>query len=141
MKWTLVTLLLACTLVACASNNVITADAPEMPLSDVKVQELLVPVTGSVRVIFRRDTFGPAHALYSLGVFVDGRHIANIGSGEKLTIYLPPGRHIFGVGRRFDDAVPEREIAVTISDQYQPILRLGLVAAGWGGWKITEASY
>lgn len=91
-------------------------------------------------MVFKRDTFGPLHAAYTIGVYVDGRHVANIGSGEKLTIHLPPGRHVFGVGSRADDGGPQREIAVNISDQYHPVLRLSLVAVGYGGWKITEAS-
>ncbi|GJH04626.1 hypothetical protein [Paraburkholderia terrae] len=140
MKKTLCASLVALTLVACASTNVSTADAPEIPNDHVIDKSLTNVSAGTLPVTFKRDTFGPAHALYRVKVFVDGRAVANIGSGEKLTTHLPAGRHVFGVGRS-NSSVPEREIAVTVSEQYQPVLRLSLVADGWGGWKITESSF
>ncbi len=122
----------------CASTNVITDTAAPVPADRIYATALSEATPGTVPVVFKRDTF-PGH-YYLMSVFVDGKQVARIGSGEKLVVNLAPGRYVFGVAATSVDNAPDREIAVTVTEQYHPILRLSLVAVGWGGWKITEAS-
>lgn len=134
----LVGLLTAAVIAGCASSNVSTETAPPVPQDRIFASALTEWHEGTVPVVFKRDTF-PGH-WYLISVFVNGQQVARIGNGEKLVINLPPGRYVFGVAPRYNEGVPDREIAVTVTEQYHPVLRLSLVAVGYGGWKITESS-
>jgi hypothetical protein len=78
--------------------------------------------------------------VYRLPVYADGKRIATIGNGEVLTVYLPKGRRIIGVGKANQDR-PDAEVGVDVSEGTQTFVHLTLSAWGWGGWDISQSSY
>lgn len=91
-----------------------------------------------VVTVERGKWLGAAHAPMTL--FVDGEPTAVVYGGQAINLHLPDGRHIIGVRMNAQAGErPEREIAVDVSAESQPILRAGPVAAGYGGWGIKVA--
>jgi hypothetical protein len=94
--------------------------------------------SGAGAVTFKRDSW-PMHA-YRLPIYADGKRIATIGNGEVLTVYLPVGRRLVGVGKANQDH-PDAEVAADVSEAKESFVHLTLSAWGWGGWDIAQSSY
>ena len=90
-------LVAALSLCSCATKQLDTSTAPSVPSARVYVPELLVPSTGKVALTIARDT-GFIGGGCIMAVYLDGRVVAGISHGEKVTLNIAPGRHILGSG-------------------------------------------
>ncbi|MFM0631529.1 hypothetical protein [Paraburkholderia xenovorans] len=90
-------------------------------------------------MVFERDTMH-GH-VYNIGAYIDGMCVANIGDGEALTVDLPERYHRFGVGQRNGKGALASEIDGSVMPNERLVMRLCLVALGYGGWKITQTGY
>jgi hypothetical protein len=89
-------LITAAVLAGCASTPMTADQAVSVPVERVLDRSLLVAQPGHGRVtVLREKDFGGA--ICDNRVFVDARPVADLRTGEKLVIYLPPGDHIFGL--------------------------------------------
>jgi hypothetical protein len=112
--------------------------APKVAADSILDATLTSPHDGAGEVTIKRDSW-PLHA-YKLGVYSDGTRIAEIGNGEVLTVYLPLGRRLIGVGQS-SAGKPESEIPVEVQQSKESFVHLTLSAWGWGGWNIAQSSY
>jgi len=79
----------------CATTPTPTALARDVPLSRVFQQSLLKASSEGGQVIVKRDEGLSASACNSQ-IFVNGRLLAEISTGEKVVFYLPEGEHMLG---------------------------------------------
>ena len=88
-------LLLSIPLAGCASTQIATNLASNVPVNRIFNGLYLVrkPETGTV--IVKRDSIWQC-PLVSVRIFVDSLPVADLRSEEKITMYLPEGKHIFG---------------------------------------------
>lgn len=82
-------------LAGCASGPVPTAKAKPAPAPQIFAPaSMLKPCAGCGIVIVKRD----AHTMMAVGskehTFLDGKKIADLWPGEKITLYLPPAHYV-----------------------------------------------
>jgi hypothetical protein len=82
-------------LAGCATTPVTTAEAKVVPASRILASEYLVRQPGSCLVIIKRDA-GIGGSACSSRVSVDGHPVADVASGEKISLYVSAGDHIIG---------------------------------------------
>src|SRR5713226_210460 len=82
---------------ACVTTPIDTTNAPNIPESRIYVQELLTPDTNRVELLVARDA-GTLGSACAFAVYLDGQLVSAIRQGEKLTLYISPGRHVLGAG-------------------------------------------
>jgi len=83
-------------LLGCNTQPVTTQDA--RPVADAKVQatDLTEPREGLVQVVVKRDT-GFIGGMCDMQVLLDGRPVALLATGQRVTIYLKPGAYVLAV--------------------------------------------
>jgi hypothetical protein len=79
----------------CATTPVSTASAQEVPRSQVLNTSFLDQREGFGQVIVKRDQGFSGSACRSR-VFANGTAVAEIGTGEKITFFLPEGDQMLG---------------------------------------------
>lgn len=84
----------------CANTPISDAEATMVPAERVIEKSMLIsqPGTGKVTVKRERDFGGSACANR---VFVDAKPIADLRTGEKVVVFLPPGDYVFGASPGF----------------------------------------
>ncbi|EMG7933566.1 hypothetical protein [Enterobacter hormaechei] len=79
----------------CATKPISTEQAKEVPAQRLIDPSFTTNRDGSGQVIIKRDG-GLRGSLCSVRVFADSKPIADLESGEKVTLFLNPGDHVFG---------------------------------------------
>ena len=88
-------LLLSMSLTGCASTQIATNLAPDVPVNRILNAVYLVQKPDTGAVIVKRDSIWQCPRV-SVRVFVDSLPVADLRSEEKITMYLPEGKHILG---------------------------------------------
>lgn len=92
-----VALLIGCAslLAACASSPVPTAQAKPVPSDRVFAPAVwLTPCSDCGRLVIKRDGGTMIGAGSSEHALLNGKKIADLWPGEKLTLHLPPGHYV-----------------------------------------------
>lgn len=79
----------------CATEVVSTRDASSVPGDRILAPAMLRPMSGAASLILKRDS-GMNNAACNFRLFVNGKPFADIGTSEKVQIFVPPGEHILG---------------------------------------------
>jgi len=80
----------------CATTPTPTSEAKPVPIDRILNGALARPSTGAVPVTIKRDT-GFMGSACAARVFVNGAAVAELHTGELVTVYLQPGDYGFGV--------------------------------------------
>ena len=80
----------------CATTPVSSQTAERVPVERVFDQARTNPSAGTHELIVTRDR-GMMGVVCATEVYADGNRIANIRTGERVSIYLAVGEHIVGV--------------------------------------------
>lgn len=72
---------------------------------------------------------------YTMRIWVDSVAIADVSNREKLSIYLPPGHHLFAVG---DMKKPGKQWAVEVAPARPVVLVAREAAGGLAGTKLER---
>jgi hypothetical protein len=86
------TIIAALLCAGCATSPIGTSEASDVPEGRIVDSSLLRPAPGSVPVVVKRDS-GMMGAACSTKLYVNGSHIADIRTSEKVTLQLKPGDH------------------------------------------------
>jgi hypothetical protein len=80
---------------ACATEVVTTAQAKPVPPERVLLKDATTPFAGAGGIVVKRDA-----GFYGSGcshhVLLDGRRVAVLEQGEKVTLYVTEGEHVVG---------------------------------------------
>ena len=79
----------------CATSAISTSEAQPVPADRMLSAEYSVNRPDRCLVIVKRDT-GSAGSECTSRLLVDGKPVADLATGEKVTLYLPLGEHIIG---------------------------------------------
>lgn len=79
----------------CATKPISNEQAKEVPAQRLIDPSFTTNRDGSGQVIIKRDG-GLRGSLCSVRVFADSKPIADLEAGEKVTLFLRPGDHVFG---------------------------------------------
>lgn len=88
-------LLLAIPMTGCASTQIATNLATNVPVSRILNSSYLVQKSGTGAVIVKRDSIWQCPGVF-VRIFVDSVPVADLRSKEKVTMYLTEGEHILG---------------------------------------------
>jgi hypothetical protein len=80
---------------ATATSSVRTVEAQPVPAERILSTEHSINRPDCGLIIVKRDT-GSSGAKCTSRLIVDGKPIADLATGEKITLYLPFGEHIIG---------------------------------------------
>lgn len=96
---------------SCSSVPMSTDATPPIASAQVMAPELLTPSPDAFNLIVKRDA-GVVGSPCAAHLFLDGRKVADLGSGEKVSLYLRPGVHIVGtqLGGLCPGGSPEAEV-------------------------------
>src|SRR5690349_6143503 len=92
--WTLVGLA-GVLMSGCATSSISTAEAQPVPAERLLSTEYSINRADRCLVIVKRDT-GSAGSECTSRLVVDGKPVADLATGEKMSLYLPLGEHIIG---------------------------------------------
>jgi hypothetical protein len=123
------TVLLALSLMACATQPVSVYQAPLVPSSRVLAPQWLSQAQYTGSLIIKRDS-GFMGSACTIRVFVDAVPVADLAPSEKVELFLASGEHIVGVTSNGICGGGVSEAAVVISPERQKILR---IASGQSG--------
>ena len=101
-------------LTGCATGPIAISDAVPIPQERISNIEITKSKDGTGSVLFKRDS-GFIGSACVLRLMVDGKPFADIQGGEKIQVYLAPGKHILGAkgtGICFDSHT-ETEVTIT----------------------------
>lgn len=93
MKWAVVAL--AVLLGGCATSPVSPSSADAVPASRVYDQALTTPAPDTAMITITRDR-GMMGAACATELYISGTHVADVRSGEKIVVYVRPGKHVLG---------------------------------------------
>jgi hypothetical protein len=114
---------------ACATTPVPTSAAKNVPLSRVMNSALLERRDGSAQLVIKRDE-GLSASACNTRVFVDGAPVAEIGTGEKITLYLPEGDHMLAAMATGICAGGLVEVKATLAKVKTSTFRIGYGSSG-----------
>jgi hypothetical protein len=77
----------------CATSSVDTAEAQPVPAERILSTEHSINRPDRCLVVVKRDT-GSSGAQCTARLVVDGKPIADLATGEKISLFLPLGQHI-----------------------------------------------
>lgn len=120
----LASLCLLIALTACATHPVATSEAREVP-----ALQFGEPRSGASVLIVKRDR-GLMGAACKVGVYVDGTHVGQLGTSQKLVLYLPPGAHMIGARNGALCGGALAEASVSLSAGSPLIYRIAIGDAG-----------
>jgi len=83
-------------LCGCATIEIQTLDAKPIPNERVYLTELVRKDDALAHIVFKRDSgvFGSGTSLH---LYVNDKKVADIAPGERLDVYLMPGRNILAL--------------------------------------------
>lgn len=120
-RWLVPVLASAWLLAACGTATpVYERTARPVPARYVAAPTLTVPGPGKQEVIVKRDRGLDQAFAMRAHVYVDDRRVADLGNGELLKLYLPPGEYRFGVQVRGGGNAGEGVLDVPATIQQQP---------------------
>jgi hypothetical protein len=76
----------------CATSPIGTSEATDVPEGRIIDASALRPSAGSVPVVVKRDS-GMMGAACGTKLYVNGSHVADLRTSEKVTLQLKPGEH------------------------------------------------
>ena len=79
----------------CATNPISTEQAKEVPTQRLIDTSFTTQKDGGGQVIIKRDD-GLRGSLCTIRAYADSKPIADLKAGEKVTIFLNVGDHVFG---------------------------------------------
>ena len=79
----------------CATSSISTDAAEPVPAERILSTEHSMNRPGTCLVMVKRDT-GSAGSECTSRLLVDGKPVADLATGEKVSLYLPFGEHIIG---------------------------------------------
>jgi len=79
----------------CATSPVSNSDAHDVPDSRMHSHQWLAPAFDTSQLTIKRDS-GMMGAACAVSVFMDGEAIADLRTGEKVSLNIRPGKHLFG---------------------------------------------
>ena len=82
-------------LAGCASSPVPHSETILVPSSRVLAPELLSERQGAAKITIKRDS-GFIGSACTYRVFIDGRPVAQLRTGERVDFFVDPGQHILG---------------------------------------------
>lgn len=82
-------------LVACATSPISTSQAKPVPADRLILSTFSQPGPSTGEVIVKRDS-GIGGSACSSKVFLDAKPVADLLTGEKVTLYLPEGEYLLG---------------------------------------------
>ena len=119
-------------LAGCASSAISVRDAKPVPSDEVYAfQNKPAGESGKITVV--RDT-GAVGSGCDIVVYVDGRRVAKIGTGQRATFYLPPGSPNLGAGLAGSGlcgGAAIRTIAATVQPGKESLYRISGDMAGF----------
>jgi hypothetical protein len=71
-------------------------------------------------------------------IYVDGKPVASLHGGDAINIYMPFGRHILGASAHVKETGPDQQLAVDVTANESPILRMTAANGGYSGVKLTR---
>ncbi|WP_250481201.1 hypothetical protein [Caballeronia sp. GAOx1] len=86
-----------------------------VPVANENILAYQTEEAGSVPVTIKRDTFSIAPPMV---IDIDCKKAVVIGAGEKVTLYLPPGRHVATIGRASDLALKSTALCGTSTVEF-----------------------
>ena len=122
-------LLLSFALFGCASTQIATNLTSIVPMSRILNDVYLVQKPDTGTVIVKRDSIWQCPRV-SVRIFVDSLPVADLRSEEKVTLYLPEGKHIVG-GRPNGICAGELEETIAIVKEHKLLVfRAGFTDKG-----------
>jgi hypothetical protein len=107
----------------CATSPVSTNEAAPVPPERIISDVFLATKPNTGEVIIKRDT-GFGGSACSSRVFVDGSPVADLRTGEKVTLYLPLGDHIIGAEPNGICGGGLSEVSVTVKKESASVFRI-----------------
>ncbi len=95
MKLQLFSVMVIMLLAGCATSPISSGSARDVPPERIFLIEKLAE-EGNSRAIFIRDVGLTGSGVHQ-HLFIDGKKVASLDTGEKIEFILIPGEHIFGV--------------------------------------------
>lgn len=120
---------LALVVAGCATRSVSVADTTPVPASRVLAPRLLQAGPNTGGLILKRDS-GLMGAACRIRVSVDAVPVADLGTSEKVELFLPAGEHVLGATATGICGGGMSETAVVITAGRQKIYR---VSSGQSG--------
>lgn len=81
----------------CATTPISNSEAHDVPDSRIHSRQWLTSAPGTSMLTIKRDS-GFMGSACAIEVFMDGEAIADLRTSEKVTLYVRPGKHLFGGG-------------------------------------------
>lgn len=125
-------------LTACATQPVSTMNADPVPQSRIISTQYTQKAPDKGTLLVKRDS-GWNTSACSVRVFVSGAAVADVRTGEKVYIYLPPGDYNIGARANGICAGGLVETAVTIEQGQTDTLRISYGSSG--EFKISPTSF
>ncbi len=125
-------------LVSCATTPVSNEEAREVEMRHVIDAGVVTPRQGFGEVVVKRDQGLNTSACRSR-VFVDGEPVADIASGEKVTMYLPVGEVMLAAKATGICAGGLVEVSARVSDSKTSTFRVSY--GTWGEFSIQPTSF
>jgi hypothetical protein len=123
------TVIIALSLMACATSPVSVHQAFLVPSSRMLAPQLVSQAQPTGSLIVKRDS-GLMGSACTIRVFVDAVPVADLAPSEKVEFFVPSGEHIVGVTSNGICGGGVAETAVVIFPERQKILR---IASGQSG--------
>ena len=118
-------LLVFALLQGCATQPQPTSAADPVPEGRILSREWLTPTPGTSEITVKRDpAFGGGACAHTL--YLDGRPQAEVRQGEKITLYVRPGRHVLGATVPTICGGSNSEVGVAIEGGERHVFRLSL---------------
>jgi hypothetical protein len=123
------TVILALSLMACATQPVAIHQAAAVPSSRILAPQSLSQTSYTGSLIIKRDS-GLMGSACTIRVFVDAVPVADLAPAEKVELFLDFREHIVGVTSNGICGGGVAEAAVIISPERQKILRISSGQSG-----------
>lgn len=127
MRQPIATAVCAALLAGCATEPVSTAQAANVPASRVFDASLLTARPGASPIVIKRDS-GMSGAACNVKIFVNGSAVADLATSEKITLHMPPGRHMLGARHNCTGSLAEQPLILQ-----QPIPHTFRIGMGFNG--------
>lgn len=123
-SWKTFLLLSISLLNSCATTPVSNNDAKTVPAERIISKSAHVKNLGEATLIVKRDT-GFTGSGCNIVVYLDGKAIAELDTGEKVTFYAQPGDHILSAKQTSICVAGLKEVDITLKENDKKTYRIG----------------
>ncbi|WP_145561145.1 hypothetical protein [Yersinia mollaretii] len=108
----------------CATTPVSNKDARTVPLERIISKSVQIKNPGEATLIVKRDS-GFTGSGCNIVVYLDGKAIAELDTGEKITFYAQPGDHILSAKQTSICVAGLKEVGITLQENDKKTYRIG----------------